>query len=277
MDYNALTRAADMLHGLAIDMEKQGNEPVAGAPEDGPLMKMAKACGAVEDEERVIAPTPAAPEPIAPTPAAPEVDPDLPKEYAGSVFLNPDLNPAINPDAPKPAEVVTVQGGVKLAKDSTGAMVPWDERIHAGTKSTKADGGWKAKRNVDKALVAQVEAELRAAMAIPVPNAPADPVPVAGSATPTPATAPIVTPLTPTPAPAPVTPTPATPMTAPVASATPGSITTLPALMKAATGAGKTPEEMLAAAQIAGLASMALLGARPDLIPTVATALGLGV
>jgi len=37
---------------------------------------------------------------------------------------------------------------------------PWDERIHASTKAKNADGTWRARKNVDKALVSEVEAEL---------------------------------------------------------------------------------------------------------------------
>lgn len=43
--------------------------------------------------------------------------------------------------------------------DSTGLV--WDERIHSSSKALNADGTWRTKRGVDKALVAQVEAELR--------------------------------------------------------------------------------------------------------------------
>lgn len=43
--------------------------------------------------------------------------------------------------------------------------IPWDARIHAGTKGKTQKGEWKRKKGVDDALVATVEAELRAAMA----------------------------------------------------------------------------------------------------------------
>lgn len=36
---------------------------------------------------------------------------------------------------------------------------PWDERIHAGSKATNNNGTWKLKRGVDKAMVAQIQAE----------------------------------------------------------------------------------------------------------------------
>lgn len=39
--------------------------------------------------------------------------------------------------------------------------MPWDERIHASTKTKNKDGTWKRGRNVDDAVFAAVEAELR--------------------------------------------------------------------------------------------------------------------
>jgi hypothetical protein len=41
--------------------------------------------------------------------------------------------------------------------------LPWDERIHAGSKALNSDGSWRGKRNVDAELVAEVTAELRRA------------------------------------------------------------------------------------------------------------------
>lgn len=46
--------------------------------------------------------------------------------------------------------------------DSNG--LPHDERIHSVPAKANADGSWRARRGVDKALVAEVEAVLRAAM-----------------------------------------------------------------------------------------------------------------
>lgn len=54
-------------------------------------------------------------------------------------------------------------GGVELDIDS----LPWDARIHSGGKSKIKSGHWKKKKGIDKAIVEQVEAELRALMAIP--------------------------------------------------------------------------------------------------------------
>jgi hypothetical protein len=62
------------------------------------------------------------------------------------------------------------------AFDSKG--LPWDERIHSGTKGVNKDGSWKQRRGVQEAVVTKVEAELRgknpAPAAAPPPPPPAD-------------------------------------------------------------------------------------------------------
>lgn len=70
-------------------------------------------------------------------------------------------------DLPDPPAMPNPEGAPDV--DSRG--LPWDERIHAGTKATNADGSWRNKRGVDKALVEAVEAELAGGA---VPNAPTD-------------------------------------------------------------------------------------------------------
>lgn len=71
--------------------------------------------------------------------------------------------------------------------DSAG--LPWDERIHSGAKSIKADGTWTKKKGATPPLVAQVEAELRAKLTggaaqqvqgvqLPTPGLPTPGVPV---------------------------------------------------------------------------------------------------
>jgi len=65
------------------------------------------------------------------------------------------------------------------ATDSAG--LPWDERIHAATKTTKADGTWKRRKGVSADEAAPIEAELRGAAQpapMPMPAAEAPPVPV---------------------------------------------------------------------------------------------------
>jgi len=55
--------------------------------------------------------------------------------------------------------------------------IPWDERIHAGTKRKNADGTWSLKKGVDKELAAQIIAEYQVAAptTTTVPATPAAP------------------------------------------------------------------------------------------------------
>lgn len=81
---------------------------------------------------------------------------------------------------PPPPSVPPVAGVIEY--DAKG--VPWDARIHSGKKSKNADGQWKARKNLDDGVKAQVLAELAAAGAIKVPadNAPPPPPPPAAPA-----------------------------------------------------------------------------------------------
>lgn len=64
------------------------------------------------------------------------------------------------------------------AVDSAG--LPWDGRIHSSSRALNKDGTWRIQRNVDKSLIATVEAELRAKAApvVAVPSAAPAPIPV---------------------------------------------------------------------------------------------------
>lgn len=67
--------------------------------------------------------------------------------------------------------------GVETAPNTAGveldsAGLPWDARIHASTKTKKADGTWTQRRGVDKQDVAAIEAQLRNVMSLPQRNAP---------------------------------------------------------------------------------------------------------
>ena len=70
--------------------------------------------------------------------------------------------------------------------------IPWDERIHAGTKRKNADGTWSLKKGVDKDLAAQIIAEYQSAAptttTVPAapskPSAPSAPTPPAPPAAP---------------------------------------------------------------------------------------------
>ena len=140
--------------------------------------------------------------PVSLTPVAAAPAPEIPAAPVAALQPQPVAAPAAAP-----------------AFDSTG--LPWDERIHAGTKAVNADGTWKKRRGVQEIQVNQVEAELRAQVgAAPV----AAPQPVYPQPAPMPvAAAPAVDPLTmfgPLPAaapqPAPVMPQPVYPQPAPM-------------------------------------------------------------
>lgn len=100
--------------------------------------------------------------------------------------------------------------------DSNG--LPWDERIHSGTKALTSTGAWKKRRGVAATTVTAVEAELRArgAAVAPAPvMVPPSPVPMPQPMPmqPVPAAAPPPVPMQPIPAPTPAPiPAPATVM-----------------------------------------------------------------
>jgi hypothetical protein len=82
-------------------------------------------------------------------------------------------------DATPPAPPTPTASPAAAEVDSRG--IPWDARVHAGNKATSKDGAWKKRRNVDPALHAKVEAELKATAVIPaidaLPTAAAPPPP----------------------------------------------------------------------------------------------------
>lgn len=142
-------------------------------------------------------------------------------------------------EAPAPVIEETEAPAPAIDVDCTG--LPWDARIHAGTKTKTAKGEWKKKRGVDPILVKQVEAELTELMAVPTPvqeETPPTPVEHAPAAD--------------------------TPPPAPVSAAI-----TFPQLMGKITST-QTPQETIDAALAqTGVASLPLLAARPDLVATV--------
>lgn len=199
--------------------------------------------------------------------------------------------PAIGSETgPVATSTASPSSGVEL--DAHG--LPWDVRIHSGPPEKKpknADGTWRAKRNVDATVVAQVQAELRAVMAAPgaapvaAPLEPAPvspPAPVAAApipAPPAPAPIPVAAPTVSGEAvaapvanavPAPVAvaaqPTPAAPP-----SAAPVQVTTFAELMKKVTRmqtAGAVSVELTSQiAQSLGLTGVRDMINRPDLVP----------
>lgn len=146
----------------------------------------------------------------------------------------------------QPLEVINGAGEVGTLGAGTGTVTPitmpekdsqgvvWDQRIHASTKTQTKVGQWTRRKGVDDAVFAQVMGELTAAA--------------------------IGAPLTVAPPPPP-----------PAAS---GPMT-FPEFVTKATAKGIKAETIVAECQKHGVASVPLLAtARPDLIPTVAAALG---
>jgi len=75
----------------------------------------------------------------------------------------PTVPAATAPTAP--AAPTTHASGVAIDK----AGLPWDARIHSSSKAINADGTWRKRKGLnDEGLVKRIEAELLAAMAVPV-------------------------------------------------------------------------------------------------------------
>ena len=85
----------------------------------------------------------------------------------------PPAPPVAAPAAPAAPPSPAAAGAPVVDKNG----LPWDERIHTGTKTMNKDGTWRQKRETDPALVAQVEAELRAKLGLAAPTPPAPPAP----------------------------------------------------------------------------------------------------
>lgn len=63
----------------------------------------------------------------------------------------------------EPAPAGDEDGTEEPAGDLDTNGIPWDERIHSGTKKQNKDGTWARRRNTDDAVYEQVMAELKAA------------------------------------------------------------------------------------------------------------------
>jgi len=209
-----------------------------------------------------------------PTPPAPAAD-AAPAAPAAPVTTDVPAPPADTPPVPASEALLTAEAaraapaapppGVEV--DTTG--IPWDARIHAGTKTKKTDGTWTSKRGAEKALVDQVTAELKAIMAAPAaPAVPAPPV----TETPVPEAPAVTDPAaafgagaTPPAAPAP---TPPAAPAAPEGDNGMGEFARVMRVVVAKQAAGGLSTEMTTGiAQQLGLTSVRDLAKRPDLIP----------
>ena len=257
---------------------------VEGAPFDPEIAQLAKEGGEFDasvafgakpgdpDAAAAFGSTPA-PLPLGAT-AAPSIAVAAPSLTAPAAM--PGTTSTATPTVPAPPAPTGAQTtNAPLAAPSTPASgvdvdkhgLPWDGRIHTGTKRKNADGSWTAKRGVDPTLVAQVEAELRAVMGAPA-AAPLAPAPVAPPAPPASPVAPVAPPQAPA---APVA--PPAPPAAPVAGgADPRQMFVgLVGRTSAAIGAGKvTQDEVTAICAKHGATALPLLANRLDLVAQVA-------
>lgn len=174
-----------------------------------------------------------------------------------------DAQTAFAPTAP--AAPTTHAGGVDLDKHG----LPWDGRIHTGTKRKNADGSWTAKRGVDPALVASVEAELRQVMGAPA-AAPLASAPVAATVT---APAAVVAPPPPAPVAGAAPSMPAAPSAAPgevPADARAQFVALVGRASAAIQGQKVTQAEVNQCCVDAGVPALPLLANRLDLVAQVA-------
>ena len=180
--------------------------------------------------------------------------------------------------------------------DSAG--MPWDYRIHASSRAKVADGTLRQRRNLDPNVLAQVQAEMLQVMGLPIPTAgsgsqqeeqpSADPI---AEATPEQAFIDAVIP----PPPPPIAPSavvPAAPVAiAPPPPSTPAGVATTASLSsqpvtfpqlvtritKMLAAKELTQGDIAGACQSLGIPHMPALASRPDLIPSMATALGIAL
>lgn len=118
--------------------------------------------------------------------AAPSVPVPPPPPVLVLMTPAPPAPPAETVSLPDPAAAATdVVPPVSVGSESVvvvdAAGLPWDARIHASTRAHNKDGTWRKIRNTDKSAAAIVEADLRAAAAIP-PVPPGMPTPPASPA-----------------------------------------------------------------------------------------------
>jgi hypothetical protein len=102
------------------------------------------------------------------------IEPDDPAAAFASVgYPVSEAAPSVIIPPPPPPEASIAPAAaptVGVIVDKSG--LPWDGRIHASSKAKNADGSWRGKRGVAPGILAQVETELKALMAIPASAGP---------------------------------------------------------------------------------------------------------
>lgn len=184
--------------------------------------------------------------PVSSGAAVPSATPPMPQPIVPAPPSAGSIAPPLGAPIPAP--------GTELDADG----LPWDHRIHAGSKAIdKGDGKWKAKRKVAAELVSAVQAEHRAILGVaaPVPAVPAVPSPP---------------PVPPVPAAANITP-PAPSGAQPVIS----FAELIPKVTAALAAQTIDQAKVLTVLSAHGVATLPGLMAHPHLVGSVALALGL--
>jgi hypothetical protein len=247
----ALDEAARMLSRIAEKLERK---EIAANPEE------------TVDPVKVFSTPAAAPAssavPVTQAPAATPTPTDALAPAPAPV--PPASNVAPVTSAPVAAPVPPAAPGVEL--DSNG--IPWDGRIHSKSKAKVTGGTWRLRRNLQPGIAEAVTAELKQTMGLPVPVVPPQ-TPVSSAAPPAPPA-----PVAPPAPPVPPTPDVPPPPTAPPVPGSDGPLT-FPALLRKITENKLTKYACDDAAKKIGLTSFSLIATRPDLIPALATHLGI--
>lgn len=194
---------------------------------------------------------------IPPVEDAAVVPPPPVEDLTGVTDYHTGASSAVVPPPP-PVEVAAVVPPPPPVDGCDSDGLPWDGRIHSSSKARLADGRWRQRRNTDPAVVTAVTAELRAALSAPAVAA----VPLP----PQPAATVLSFPFPPIEEPAATS--------APAAVPPPPAAMTFPEFMRAITAARLAPGVVLEACKAVGMPSIPALNQRPDLIPSVAAALG---
>lgn len=81
-------------------------------------------------------------------------------------------------ESPYANNVASIDRSTVVDNELDSEGIPWDSRIHSGKKTKNKDGSWKLVKGVDKAIVPQVKAELKARVGSTPVVAPAYQAPV---------------------------------------------------------------------------------------------------
>lgn len=149
----------------ALEVIAPEDNPSTGFPPDAPaaapgMPNAGFGVGVTLPAGATPAPSSAAAAPLPTAPAAPPASSTVPP--APLAPAAPPAPPAAAPMAAAVPPGPAPAAGSELDRDG----LPWDARIHAATKTKNKDGTWRQKRELDPAVRAAVEAELKAALGV---------------------------------------------------------------------------------------------------------------